>query len=466
MEPGKILKMRNSKLNILKKIKLTKNPFLIFSPFLLFYLVFILTLYSKPLWGDEIRHFAYVQNLFHGFYSPPSPNVSLEIGPGYPLFILFFRVLHIPLICVNLMNGVFNYLAIIFLFKSIHQILSFRRALIFSLFLSCYSNSLEWMPLKYSESLTLFLVSLMVFFLIKVFNPDNLTKTKKYIYLSGFIIGYLALTKIIFGYVLVCMLIGSGLLWIINRKAINYRKTIFILLIALATASPYLIYTYHVTGKLFYWGTSGGNNLYWMSTPYKGEYGSWYATPNLQTDSIGVKKRIRDAGGQLNVKNRNSYIPGSDDSIKSHHRKDFEEINKYQGVEKDEAYRRIAITNIKSHPVKYIKNCISNVGRILFNYPYTYAIQKPETLLRLPLNGIIVVCMLFCLIPTFINWRKIIFPLRFMLFFALLYLGGSIFASAETRMFTVIVPILLFWIALITQRSMKIKLKFDENSKE
>ena len=103
---------------------------------------------------------------------------------------------------------------------------------------------------------------------------------------------------------------------------------------------------------------------------------------------------------------------------------------------------------------------------MLFNYPYSYTIQKPETLLRLPLNGIIAVFMLFCLIPTFINWRKIIFPVRFMLFFTLLYLGGSIFGSAETRMFTVIVPILLFWIAYIIQKSIKIKLKFDENSKE
>jgi hypothetical protein len=459
--------MRNNSLNIFKNASLTKNPFLLFLPFLLFYIVLVLILYSKVLWGDEIRHFAYARNLFHGFYSPPSPNISLEIGPGYPLFILPFIALHLPLIIVCLMNAVFNYLSIIFLFKALQKIVSFKAALIFSLFLACYPNSLEFIAVSYSESLTLFLVSLLIFFLIKAFNPDNVVKTKKYIYLSGFIVGYLALTKIIFGYVLLFMLIGSGLFLIINRKAINYKRCVFILLIGLATTAPYLIYTYHLTGKIFYWGTSGGNNLYWMSTPYENEYGNWAPTPKLQTDSIALKKSNDDErGGRLNPKNRIFNLPGSDDSIRSHHGKDFEEINKYQAVEKDDAYKKIVINNIKSHPVKYLENCMSNLGRILFNYPYSYSIQKPQTLLRLPLNGIIVLFMLFCLIPTFINWRKIIFPIRFILFFTLLYLGGSVLASAETRMFTVIVPLLLFWIAYITQKSMKIKLKFDQNNQE
>jgi hypothetical protein len=451
----------------LKSIKISKNPYLLFLPFLLFYIVFVLILYSQTLWGDEIRHVAYARNLSQGFYSPPPPGISLDVGPGYPLLILPFIALHIPLICLVLMNAVFNYLAVIFLYKALQQIVPFRAALIFSLFLGCYFNSFEFMALAYSESLTLFLVSLVVFLLIKAFNPDNLIKTKKYIYLCGFIIGVLALTKIIFGYVLTFMLLGCGVLWVMNRKSINYRKSIFILLIGLATTAPYLIYTYHLTGRIFYWGTSGGNNLYWMSTPYKGEFGNWVADPQLKHDSIHIRGGIHDSrrGGQLNIKNRNNYIPGGEDSLDLHHIKDYEEINKYQGIEKDDVYKKFVINNIKSHPDKYIENCISNVGRILFNYPYSYTIQKPQTLLRLPLNGIVAVFMFLCMIPTFINWRKIIFPIRFMLFLILLYFGGSILGSAETRMFTAVVPVLLFWIAYIIQKSIKIKLKFEENGK-
>jgi hypothetical protein len=182
-----------------------------------------------------------------------------------------------------------------------------------------------------------------------------------------------------------------------------------------------------------------------MSSPYKGEYGNWIQYP---LDPLDDNKRI----------------PGSDDIINMYHQKDFDEIFKYKGVEQDDIYKKIVINNIKSHPIKYIENCFSNVGRILFNFPRSYEIQKPGTLLRLPLNGIIVVLMLFCLIPTIVSWRKIIFPIRFLLFFALIYFGGSILGSAETRMFTIIVPILLTWIAFIIQKSVKINFSWGKSS--
>ena len=443
----------------MKNIRIARNPYFIFLPFLLFYIVFVLILYNKVIWGDEIRHMAYAQNILHGYYSPPS-NMSLEIGPGYPIFLLPFLMLHIPLIWASLMNAVFTYLAVVFLFKALQKIVSFKTALFFSLFLACYFNTLEFIALLYSESLSLFLIALNAFLLVKTFTQDESIKNNKYIYLSGFFIGFLILTKVIFGYVLLFMLTGIGLLWVLNRKKLNYRRGFFILLIGLVTTTPYLIYTYHITGKMFYWGTSGGNNLYWMSTPFKGEYGNWSPIP--KNTSFADEKQNTYNGGVLNVKNRDNFIPGGEDSIRLHHLKDFEEINKYQGKEKDDAYKRIVIQNIKSHPLKYLENCFSNIGRILFNYPYSYTYQKPGTLIRLPLNGIIVVLMLFSLIPTLINWRRLHFAIRFMLFMILLYFGGSIFGSAETRMFTVVVPMLLVWIGYITQKTINLHLKFEE----
>ena len=360
------------------------------------------------------------------------------------------------------MNAVLNYLAIVFLFKTLQQITSFKIALIVSLFFGCYFNSLEFIALMYSESLTLFLIALLGFLIVKAFDADKL-KTS-YWYIAGITMGYLALTKVIFGYVVLCMLIICLLLWLINRRTINYRKSVFILLVALATTMPYLVYTYSLTGKVFYWGTTGGNNLYWMSTPYENEYGNWI--PDQVSDPKSAEQDAVYApqkGGVINLKNRDNSTPDSDDSLYAHHREDYVEIDKYVGIERDEAYKKILFKNIKSHPVKYIENCISNVGRILFNYPYSYTYQKPATLFRLPFNGIIVVLALFCIIPTLINWRKLQFSVRFLLFFVALYLGSSILGSAETRMFTVIVPLLLFWITYICQRAIKIKLKFTKD---
>lgn len=429
----------------MKYFRISRNPFLLFLPFLLFYIALVLILPTNGTTGDENRYLMFGQNLIHGFYSPP--YIDIGDGPGYPILLMPFLALNLPLIYVTLLNAVLYYASVILLFKALQRVVSFPTALICSLFWACFYNSYEQIPLVVPEAFTAFLISLLVFILLMAFNPVNSKKVKKYIYLSGFIIGYIALTKVIFGYVLAFMLIGSGLLWLINRKVENYRKMLLIFLIALITTIPYLIYTHHITGKIFYWSTLGGMNLYWMSTPYEGEYGSW-------------------VNHTIDPKIKRNTIPGAEYSITLNHQEDLKEILKYKETKRDDIYKKIAIKNIKSHPVKFLENCVSNIGRMLFNFPYSYTLQKNATLLRLPLNGIIVVCMLFCLIPTFINWRKIIFPIRFLLFFVLLYLGGSTLASAETRMFTVIVPILLFWIAYIIQRSMKFKLKFDEKNKE
>ncbi len=444
----------------LQKNRITKNPFLIFLPFLLFYIVLVLVLYNKVLSGDEIRHVTYAKNLLHGYYSKPGVDLSLEVGPGYPLFIFFFLALHIPLLFATLMNAVFVYLSVVLLFKTLEQFVSFRSALICCLFLACYYNAYEYMALLYSESLTLFLISLIIFLITKNFITENFI-LKKNIFFAGFFLGILALTKIIFGYVILCLLGGSAVLWILNKKNINYRKSFFILFISFFTAVPYLIYTYHLTDRLLYWGTSGGTNLYWMSTPYEGEYGDWIYIPQFPSSETkaGIENKTNNP---INIESRNNFIPGSQDSIKVHHEKDFEEIYKYTGVKRDDAYKKYVFANIKSHPIKYIENCFSNLGRMFFNYPYSYTYQKPGTLLRLPFNGIIAVLILFCIIPTLINWRRLNFAIRLVLFILLLYFGGSIFGSAETRMFTVIVPLLLLWIAYIMERSIKISYQFEK----
>ena len=134
---------------LMRNIKITKNPFLLFLPFLFFYVVFILAVESNALWGDENIYLSYADNLSHGFYSPPPPNVSLDDGPGYPLLISPFVALHLPLITIRLLNAILLYLSIVLLFEVLIKFVSFKRALIFSLFWGCYYNSLDFIALIY-----------------------------------------------------------------------------------------------------------------------------------------------------------------------------------------------------------------------------------------------------------------------------------------------------------------------------
>ena len=443
--------------NGIKNIKTIKNPFLIFAPFLLLYIILIIIFPTDGMGGDESRYLTYSQYMINGFL--PQNEAGFEIlgnGPGYSITLIPFVALHLPLIWITIMNAVFYYFSIILLFNTLLKVASFRKALLLSLLWACYYNSYENILLILPETFTAFLICLLIFSLTNAYNTE---KSKKYIFLSGFVLGYIALTKPIYGYVILAMILICGSMWVIKRKVPNYRKAIIISLIALATTLPYLVYTYHLTNKIFYWSSLGGNNLYWMSTHFEGEYGSWIPDPKPIQDTVPEDKHYSDLDKYLKS-NRNAHISGYSEYVKLNHQKDFDEINKYKGVERDDAYERLALNNIKSHPIKFIQNCLSNAGRMLFNFPFSYKLQSPGTLLRLPLSGTIVVLGLFCLIPSFTNWKKIIFPIRFMLLLAILYLGGSILASAETRMFTVIVPILLFWIGFIIQKTIKINLKW------
>jgi 4-amino-4-deoxy-L-arabinose transferase-like glycosyltransferase len=441
-----------------KNFKLSENPFLLFLPFLILYLAFILVFSKDASFGDEDRYIYYADNLLHGFYSPPYPRIDLGNGPGYPFMLVPFVALGIPFIWIKLLNAVFYYFSSVFLFKSLKQIVSHKFTLIFSLIWALYPNTFEQMHHRLPEVFATSLIPLLIFAILKCFKSETIKNVKNYLILAGFTLGYVVLTKPVFGYVMIFMILGTLGLWVLNRKNSNYQRILMILAIALFTTVPYLFYTFHLTGKIFYLSSFGGNNLYWMSTPFEGEFGEYFKYPFSESSD---------------------RIAGSEDQIKQRHQKDFDQLLQNQEVKKanledgayhddlakgtaqDDLLKKIAIENIKSHPLKFLRNCISNMGRMIFNYPASYALQKPSTLKRLPINGTLMVFTLFCLIPTIISWRKIPFAIRFLVFFTFLYLGGSLLGSAETRMFTMAVPILLIWIAFIVERSVKVNLKLE-----
>jgi hypothetical protein len=242
------------------------------------------------------------------------------------------------------------------------------------------------------------------------------------------------------------MLIWCGLAWIRHKNVVTYRKGALIALLACIVTIPYLVYTANVTGRIFYWGT-GQENLYWMTTPYPDEYGDWKGDLTRNPVDLG-NYNVADAG----------------DSLIAHHKRDYDSVLQYKGLERDDAFKKIAFHNIKSDPVKYGKNIAYNIGRIFFHYPFSYATQRTKILLVFPLNGIVLTLILACLIPTFKNWRKIAYPVRFALILALLYLGENTLLSSEVRVLTLVMPIILFWGAYILQRSVKINLKFFDKS--
>lgn len=418
--------------------KITSNPYLLFSPFLLLFALIVLKFHTDAFEGDESRYYQFAINLINGFYSPPAPDINLWNGPGYPIILIPFAALGAPLILITLLNALFQYLSIVLLFKSLRRYASYYKSVAISIAWGLYYTTYIQLPEIYTESLMYFLITLFIWCLTKAFLDDD----KKYLLFSGLVAGYIVLTKILFGYVILFMLAGSLILWI-AKKTNELRKSSIILGIAFFVFLPWLIYTYSITKKPLYLGNSGGVLLYWMSTPHEGELGDW-KEPDLST---------RYKAGSLTP-------PNANERLKANHQQNHTEIFKYVGVERDEAYKRIAINNIKNHPLKFIKNWIANLGRLLFDFPNSYVFQNTNQLFKLPPASATIFLSLLCIIPTILNWRKIPFPIRFLLIFVLLYLAPTTLLSAYSRFFTVIVPLLLLWIAFIMQNTMQFRLRF------
>lgn len=447
-------------INTKEKIDAKRNPYIFFIPFLILYIILILIFSRQDLIGDENRYLMYAKNLTNGFYTLPPPYLDLGNGPGYPIIITPFVALKLPLIYIKLLNAIFYYFSIVIMYKALLQIGSSKLALLLSLFWALYPNIFESLYYVLPEIFAFSLIPIIIYTIIKAFKNEENKKSRKYFIFAGLTFGYLALTKPIFGYVLIFMGIGVMILWAFNKYNSNLKKSIFIFVIAFLITLPWLGYTYHMTGKVLYWSSYGGNNLYWMTSPYENELGDWNSFPFDNSN-----KDI----SQIHGANEMAILQHKKDFEKIFERKDAQDIyikngiiigSPYTGVIQDEVLKKIALENIKTHPIKFIKNCFSNAGRIIFNYPYSHTLQKPETLLRLPVNGLLLVLILFCIIPTLMNWRIIAYPIKLFIFLGLIYFGGSLFGSAEARMFLPIVPILLIWIAYILPKTIRLNLKW------
>lgn len=420
----------------------TINKYILFFPFLILYLLIIIFTSPPLLNGDEPIFIWYAQNLLNGFYSPPAPEIYLWYGPGYPIYLMPFVYFNIPIVGIRLSNALLHYLSIVFLFDSLVKCMRYKTATLASLAWGSYFLAYQEMPRLLTETLTIFLLVVAV----NQYSRGVAMSSKKHFYLAGFTLGLLALTKVIFGYVLLTLLVTGILSYLTKGRVLPYNLAI-VSLAAFATCSPYLAYTYKLTGRYFFWTHSGGMNLYWMSTPVKSEYGDWNNEEFKATCNL------------------NQFEPCNDWQFAKHHGKELEQIKKFTSIERDDEYKRLAIENIKSNPLKYVKNCFANIGRLLFNFPFSYKYQEAKTLIRFIPNSILLTLTLFCLPFTILNWTGLDPIIKFIIIVLLYYLTPTIMLSAHPRQLNVIIPLIIAWVSYTIDNCLQfnIKLKHLQN---
>ena len=204
------------------------------------------------------------------------------------------------------------------------------------------------------------------------------------------------------------------------------KKSTLIFLISFVFCLPWLLYTYNLTNKLFYWSNSGSMSLYTISTPYTGESGQWYHQDQL-------------------LKNPNHAVF-------------MDSISRLTPLQKDDAYKIAAIKNIRNHPAKYLTNFISNIVRLLF-FPSDYA---PDTIFSyypfIP-NMFVVVFIIITMAVSLVHYKRIPHELIFLFMFIFIYLSGSTIVSAYRRMFYITMPFWFFFISYFFNNIISIKIK-------
>ena len=398
----------------------------ILSPLLFLYIIVVCLISDNNLTGDEPRYIMFANNLAHGFYSPKD-DINLWNGPGYPIVLLPFIFLKLPLIAAKLTNAFFLFVATIYFYNTLSLYIHERSAIIYSYLFGFYPPFFRNIHYVITEELVILLVSGFLFHFCKFFQSKNISIRQ--LAFASFYLCYLALTKIFFGFVISILLIIFLSLYAL-RRSINMKKTVLVYFIALCLCTPYLFYTYSLTGKIFYWGNVGGEALYWISTPYQDELGDWRPSEN----------ELQSANPSKN------------------HEAFFEGLKTVSSIKKDDELKKKAIQNIYSYPKKYFSNWIANIGRIFFNYPYSYTPQKISTFFYMVPNMFLMVLMVLCIYPGYLGRRLIPYEIYALLFFGFISLGGLSLISAFSRTLLPVVPIFSVWIIFSLTRLVKIEI--------
>jgi len=406
-----------------------------FVPLLLFYVILILFFSHDQLEGDEGRHLAYATNLTNGFYTDID-NPSLRNGPGYPLVIAIPILIKTSYLGIKLLNAFFLFGAVVFFFRTLRFYINRNKALALSYLFGLYPPTLKFMMGILSESFVLLLVCGFVFYFLKLHKED--ANKNLHIFLSATLMGVLALTKVIFGYVIITLFLFY-LVFLIFKKTKKVRHSLIVLVISFMFCIPYLAYTYSVTGKAFLWGTQGGEMLYWRSSPFAEEQGNWTSMKSVLEDKP------------------EDYF--SNKELFKNHGEFLQKLEPLSFIKRDSLFKAKAIENIKNHPEKYLKNTGASAVRLFFNYPYSYTPQKVSALFYILPNMFLIIFMFLAICIAILNFKHLSFQIRFLILTALIFMGGLTLLDGRTRHLTPAIPILFFLIGFTFNQFTQLKIR-------
>lgn len=424
-------------------------------PILILFLVNI-SIFGKnvPL-SDGIRYWKTASDILDGFRTTPIlESYFLLNGPFYPMILAFLKAIGLSVKASIFINAIFLYIGFTYFLKTAQEFLTSKRALLLTYTLVFIDPFLfYWGAKLYSEPLAILLVCCSLNFISSYFK----TFSNKTLIKAAFIFCLLALTRVIFVYVLL-VITSLGLIVFLILKNQKFKGLFKLGAYGILFCIPYLVFTYTITNKFFFMTANGGHLLYWISSPYEKDLGEWH-TLQINHDHFASRYNSFSGLDSLYLRKVNEVIISE---INKDHKAFSDSLKEKNLLEKDEALKQKAIQNIFNHPKSFFKNWILNIGRLLVGTPHAMYYKPPYSPFFSLINTVkssFVLCFLLIAIGLFFTY---IFKLKifdtWLLLLIVIYLGGqSLLAVQSQRFLLPMYPIILLFISSIFKQTIQLK---------
>jgi hypothetical protein len=324
--------------------------------------------------------------------------------------------LGLPLWAMRLLTGPLLLFVAVVLFERVLALrLARRRALV-----GAYGLGL-FVPFGYllrsvaKEELALVLVVVAMYGITRALE----TGRRPHVLLAGLALAALVYDRVEYGWIAIAMLIVA-LAWTLHRRGRGApRRFLAVCAIGVAGCIPWLAYTYSITGRILYWGNSGGLSLYWTSAGRPDQSGAWHAVHTVFRDS---------------------YL--------APFRPFFRRVDRLPPLQRDLAFQSAAVHNALAHPGRFAVNVAANATRMLFAAPLGVHLSSllvvgysicMVALLALAARGAVRLRLSRDALPR--RWEVMPFTLLLGLAFVI-----HLLPTADPRMLMPVIPVLV-WIA-------------------
>ncbi len=400
----------------------------IFAVVTLVYAAWITTQHTDVLVGDEPRYVACAENLVKGFIVPDD-NPDFVNGPGYPVVLYPFVKLGIPLCWARILNAFLIGLAAAFLFRTVRTWAGDGWARLATAWMVLHPDT--WINAKdlVTESLTYFLVCVLAWSWLRTLTAKE--GVARWVVLTSVALTWLVMTRVMFGHVITVLLLISLAAWAVWKGMRPvWGRTAAVVGLAFLLCQPYLFHTKAKTGSWYRWSTNSGELLYWLTAQHPDGNGHWYNYDEAQN------------------------LP----QLAPYHGEFIARVIKLPVLEREAEFTRVGLENLRTAPRgRLFYNWVCNACRFFIGLPTAFKNEGLTTVLivcfHVPFLLLMAAAFWFALRRPF----QVPQPLLILALFACIYMGGSTLATARSRYFAVITPML--WVAAtpLLRRHLKIE---------